>query len=323
MSYPFSNQIFSYQLIRSYDIDELGVMVKPWDLEIKKLDRGSRFSGLVEQIASEDFLIIKTNFSSVLDQKGAPPKGMRTFWVPVDDDQNFINRKQNIYGSRIGFFPLGAELDGISRSGFRVYVISVPESTLIRIATKFQLDWTIVNRDAGNDHMVLDPGELNRIRYIIEQIYGLKKTTDLSNNTNSKFAKLSNELMEQLVLACIKIPDLKIINPSNRLRVFNKVIEFVYCNPNRELQNADLCEYASSSERTLQYAMKYYTGLTPNQFVKSHKLNLVQKKLLRSDQDSLKINELAYSYGFWHSSQFATDYKRLFGELPSETLRRK
>jgi AraC family ethanolamine operon transcriptional activator len=323
MSFPDTNHILSFRSIRSYDIDELGVLVKPWDLEIKKLDRGSVFSGIADQVISKDFLIVKTDFSSVLDQKGAPPKGMRTFWVPVDDNQNFISRKQNIYGNRIGFFPLGAELDGISQPGFKVYVISVPEPALIRIAAKFQLDWTIVNRDAGNEYMVLDPGELNRIRHIIELIFGLKYTTYLSNNTNSKFAKLSNELIVHLVLACIKIPDLKVSNPSNRLRVFNKVIEFVYGNPNRELQNADLCDYASSSERTLQYAMKFYTGLTPNQFVKSHKLNLIQKILLKSDPDSLKINELAFSYGLWHLSQFAADYKMLFGELPSETLGRK
>lgn len=323
MSVPDTNQTLSFLSIRSYDIDELGVLVKPWDLEIKKLDRGSRFIGIAEQVISNDFLIIKTDFSSVLDQKGAPPKGMRTFWVPVDDDQNFINRKQNIYGSRIGFFPLGAELDGISKSGFRVYVISVLESALTRMAAKFQLEWIIVNRDIGKEHLVLDPGELDRIRNIIEQLYEIKKYSYPANIIENMFSVLRNELMEQLIFACIKIPDVQTINPSNRLRVFNKAIEFIYCNPNREIDNSDLCEYTSSSERTLQYAMKSYTGLTPNQFVKSHKLNLIQKKLLKSDQDSLKINELAYSHGFWHPSQFATDYKRLFGELPSETLRRE
>jgi AraC family ethanolamine operon transcriptional activator len=33
------------------------------------------------------------------------------------------------------------------------------------------------------------------------------------------------------------------------------------------------------------------------------------------------INEIAHRWGFWHMSQFATDYHRFFGELPSETLR--
>jgi AraC family ethanolamine operon transcriptional activator len=33
------------------------------------------------------------------------------------------------------------------------------------------------------------------------------------------------------------------------------------------------------------------------------------------------INEIANRWGFWHMSQFAADYRRFFGELPSETLR--
>lgn len=27
------------------------------------------------------------------------------------------------------------------------------------------------------------------------------------------------------------------------------------------------------------------------------------------------------SHGYWHMSQFASDYRRMFGELPSDTLK--
>ena len=33
-------------------------------------------------------------------------------------------------------------------------------------------------------------------------------------------------------------------------------------------------------------------------------------------------HDVAARWGFWHLSQFAVDYKKLFGELPSRTLRR-
>jgi len=32
------------------------------------------------------------------------------------------------------------------------------------------------------------------------------------------------------------------------------------------------------------------------------------------------VKQVAYAHGFWHLGQFAHDYKRLFGESPSETL---
>ena len=34
------------------------------------------------------------------------------------------------------------------------------------------------------------------------------------------------------------------------------------------------------------------------------------------------ISEIALDCGFWHLSQFAVDYKRLFAESPSVTYRR-
>jgi AraC-like DNA-binding protein len=33
------------------------------------------------------------------------------------------------------------------------------------------------------------------------------------------------------------------------------------------------------------------------------------------------VNEIAARWGFDHAGNFAADYRRLFGELPSQTLR--
>ena len=35
------------------------------------------------------------------------------------------------------------------------------------------------------------------------------------------------------------------------------------------------------------------------------------------------VQDAAAAYGFWHMSQFAVDYRELFGERPSETLKRR
>ena len=122
---------FIIQSAISRDIDHLSELVKPWNLHLRKMDKGNHFIGNIDQIAAEDFLIIKTESSSVLEQKGTPPEGMRTFWIPADDEQFFYLRNINITGNTIGFFPLGAELDAVTKPGFKAYVISVPEKHLV------------------------------------------------------------------------------------------------------------------------------------------------------------------------------------------------
>jgi AraC family ethanolamine operon transcriptional activator len=33
------------------------------------------------------------------------------------------------------------------------------------------------------------------------------------------------------------------------------------------------------------------------------------------------VQSVAASWGFWHLSRFASDYRQMFGQLPSDTLR--
>lgn len=58
-------------------------------------------------------------------------------------------------------------------------------------------------------------------------------------------------------------------------------------------------------------------------YMKAHRLNSVHKDLGRDDPSLRKISDVANKWGFWHLGQFARDYRNWFGELPSDTYRRK
>jgi len=84
----------------------------------------------------------------------------------------------------------------------------------------------------------------------------------------------------------------------------------------------ELCSIANVSERTLEYAFRERFGQSPKTFTLTHRLNNVRKMLIRANPDVDKIYEIAGHHGFFHMGQFASDYKRLFRELPSVSLRR-
>ncbi|MCP4381382.1 MAG: helix-turn-helix domain-containing protein [Hyphomicrobiales bacterium] len=84
----------------------------------------------------------------------------------------------------------------------------------------------------------------------------------------------------------------------------------------------DLTAHAAVSERTLQYAFRERFGATPSEFVKMRRLNSVRSALMRSDRAAVKVGDIAAENGFWHIGQFAADYKRAFGEVPSATVSR-
>jgi AraC-like DNA-binding protein len=85
----------------------------------------------------------------------------------------------------------------------------------------------------------------------------------------------------------------------------------------------DLCRAAGVSERALEYAFKEVMGLTPVAYLIRLRLHRVRQALLAATHGSTTVSAVALDWGFWHFGEFSRAYKGCFGELPSDTLRRK
>ena len=82
-----------------------------------------------------------------------------------------------------------------------------------------------------------------------------------------------------------------------------------------------LVRQTGASERTLEYVFQERLGLSPKKYIRTYRLNRARRELTNPTHPGRKISDVANAWGFWHMGQFAGDYKALFGELPSETLR--
>ena len=62
--------------------------------------------------------------------------------------------------------------------------------------------------------------------------------------------------------------------------------------------------------------------MSPKTYLTWNRFNRVRRELKKYKKGSVKISDIANAFGFWHMGQFAADYRRLFDELPSETLKK-
>jgi AraC family ethanolamine operon transcriptional activator len=62
--------------------------------------------------------------------------------------------------------------------------------------------------------------------------------------------------------------------------------------------------------------------MTPKAYLTAMRLDGVRRHLVPGEP-TVKIADVANRWGFWHMGQFAADYRRHFGELPSQTLQRR
>ena len=71
----------------------------------------------------------------------------------------------------------------------------------------------------------------------------------------------------------------------------------------------------------LEQSFKIRFEVTPKAYVKCLRLARLRRDLQYPPCGELQtIIELASVYGFWHMGQLAADYRKVYGELPSDTM---
>jgi AraC family transcriptional regulator, ethanolamine operon transcriptional activator len=82
----------------------------------------------------------------------------------------------------------------------------------------------------------------------------------------------------------------------------------------------DLSRISGLRLRSLINAFQAVTGMSPMAYLKLQRLNGVHRALLAADKTQTRIVDIAANWGFWHMGHFASDYRLMFHETPSETL---
>ena len=111
--------------------------------------------------------------------------------------------------------------------------------------------------------------------------------------------------------------------PHLRMRALRRALAHIAEHPHDSLGVQDLCRSTGASERTLRRAFTEELGVGPKTYLQALRLNGVYRGLREGDPSGTRVNDIAHRWGFWHMGQFAADYRRLFAELPTRTLRKR
>jgi AraC-like DNA-binding protein len=104
--------------------------------------------------------------------------------------------------------------------------------------------------------------------------------------------------------------------------IIARLEDYLAENPDRAIYLTELCAATGVSERTLRSACEEHLGMAPIRYLTLRRMHLVRRALLRADAFKTTVTHIVTNYGFWELGRFSVAYRTLFGELPSETLRR-
>ncbi len=93
--------------------------------------------------------------------------------------------------------------------------------------------------------------------------------------------------------------------------------------PDEAVYVPDLCARIGASQRTLEVCCHESLGVSPKRYLLLRRLTQARKALTRDDPHAATVTTIAADCGFWHFGRFAAEYKAVYGESPSSTLRQR
>jgi transcriptional regulator GlxA family with amidase domain len=109
---------------------------------------------------------------------------------------------------------------------------------------------------------------------------------------------------------------------SNRYRdIVAQAEAIAAANAEEPLSIPAICRALSISQRTLRKAFRSVHGQSPSRGLRVLRLNRARQALLSVDAETARVTEIAICFGFVELGRFSVEYRKLFGESPSQTLR--
>lgn len=301
--------------------EEFSDAVNGWDFDFHQLTAGRSVTSVL-QIGNPDFMYSRFFLEQAYKQQAGLPQDVWTFGIPEAGDNEVTTPGGIVQQNDILCVPSGHDLVAITRPQFTGYSVSVSEARINQVVESCGLQRTKLFTQ--QDQMVLrcNPEKIAALRKSLRNISWSQGQISKTESHSAIFHELEFNLIQYLLLTYSdsRSTDKLRISKIKQARL-QRALDFIEANVDKSITVTMLAEATGSTVRTLEYIFRDYFDTTPKSFLKSRRMNAVRGELQTALDRNESIAEIANRWGFWHHSQFAADYRRFFGELPSETIK--
>jgi AraC family ethanolamine operon transcriptional activator len=324
MSFISNNDSHSKPLVitRQFnDIDAYAEAIKPLNVTSNQLTPGL----FVGSINFADFRGLK--FTQVNHNQGFRAEGPKSlhdlvFAISLKFGETQVLshgcpiKKQDIFG-----FDRERETDIITTKDAHIVMASV--DLLIFQSLAEQMGYDLGEKFLKQNLIRLHPSSLRHLRVYYQQIAQML-IEEPSLLTQTQMQSLIMEDFLPLLINTLgksRLQNRHSPKTFQRFSLVKKAEEIAKSCSDRPLTLQQLCDELGTSSSALYYGFQDIFGLSPMAYLKIQRLNGVRRTLRDSYSEITTVMQVAHQWGFWNAGHFSKDYKEMFGELPSETLR--
>lgn len=301
------------------DIDGYTAAQGGWRLHYEQLSEGT-FEGRLQSARLPGITLLREDINVATRQRGRLALGTYGFATPLQPTTGLYFNGHAV-GSHGIMCGKGDEVDLRTPPSFTLLALMVERELLAplweRMYHKPLVAWL--------EHKLVLDAEPHKAAALRElHLAALQQVSALSASGTPATALLSlrDDLLIEWMEALPSVVDLtELPSIERRKRLVDRACEMMLESPDEPLSMLALCQRLGVSRRKLNYCFQDVLGTSPLKYLRTLRLNGVHRAL-RHAPPQASVQDIAAHWGFWHGSQFAVDYRKQFGEKPSDTLRR-
>lgn len=303
------------------DIDEFAIFL-PEDVRLTQLN-GQPFSCRSMALCFET---VRFNFNQVncrLHAVGDKCSGFLTFTCLLHGQgQPVISNHLPITEDYVWGFNPNREADMVFPGNSTHCAVHIRQDVFEACAQA--LDRSDLNAQFFVSNHVYTPESLPPLRAYLHQLHELlRQRSPLLRQPNFQQLILQDFLPLLITTLPIQQERLKTpVKPFRRSCLVKQANDYMQAHIDQALTLTGLCQALGTSSRALCYGFQEMFSMSPMAYLKLLRLQGVHRALKTAESSHRTVTEIASQFGFYHLGYFARDYKQMFGELPSETLKR-
>lgn len=262
-----------------------------------------------------------TQISAPLHVMGAKGKGCLEFsFILQPGQQDFFAYELAIPQTTVfGFDPI-REVNLIVPAHSLICVMQIAAEAFDACAELMQRK--DLNARFFRTNFVTIPDMMSSVQVYLKNLYEIARHHPEYFSTPQSFLPLE----DFIPLLIESIPDANprldsSLRSPRRFDLVKQAEEYMRSHLEAPITLISLCKALHISERPLNYGFQEVFGVSPMAYLKTLRLQAVRSQLQLADPATTAIAEIANRFGFQSLGHFSRDYKTMFGELPSETIK--
>lgn len=315
-------------IIRAFSLEEHQAVANDlWEVGFEQLARGTLSSKTV-YLATPRLIAYREQWNRPLRIRGALSRGHLAFALPTRHGLPLHLAGRVARPRRIPWLADSRQLDAVTEASYANVLLVFDAQFLRRIATAVQHPMADTGYPAANLSMLpARPDKALALRQEIERLLAGVEQRSAGRTTGKVRSSRLDEHLAAALLDALVVDDVpqtlgtEAGSFTQRVRTAAECIEYARFR-DYDVTIPELCALIGKSRRTLEYVFRETTGTSPARFLQLCRLRRVHRDLGAGWPQEISVTEIATRWGFFELGRFSGAYRRLFGEVPSQTLQR-